>query len=1015
MLLEHHGGQAGIDKAVAYLESALELTPDGHSDKPGVLCTLGNAHAVAFDHLGRLDDINKAIHHLGQGLALTPVDHKYRLGRLDRLGSAHHMRFERLNALDDINKAIGYLDEAVILTPDDDPDRIPSLNNLGNAYHSRFERLGVQVDIQKATECKKDAVALTPDSDPGKPERLQNLGNAYYSLFDRFGRPEDIYKAADFLKQAVALTPDKLGGVSSNLLSNLGIACLSLFRCFNRLEDMDDAVSYLDKSVKLTPDDHPSKPERLCQLGGAYSVLFERLNELDHIDKAVSCLDQAATLASDDHPHKPGFLGHLGNACNLRFKRLGTLDDIEKAVKCREQAVALTPDGHPDKPGQLSGLGIVYISRFHTLARKADLDEAITCFYQATVQTPDDHPGNSEYLYNLGNAYHVLYESSHRLDDLSMAASFHNQAVVITPDDHPTKATLLRQLGAIYFWLSQKSKSHKDSTRALELFKQAALMKSGPSAVRFRASNTWARVASLLKHSPLEGYMCAIELLPQIVWLGKSMQSRYKSLITEVRSTIIDATTAAIVRQKYGLAIEWLEQGRCVVWSQLLELRTPFDELHKAHPEIARELHHISHLLESTSMSQPDLQAANLGGTSLFKVAHKHRRLAEQREQLIDSIRRLDGFENFLRPLQWSTLAGHVRDGFVVIVNVNEVRCNALVIQSNTQRITPIPLTAFTYQKAVDARDGLEKWLRPQASRSIVWMVEDQSQTSIQDILGILWYDIVKHVVEHLDITHAQPHTSDLPHITWYLTGPLSFLPLHAAGDYSSPDTILSSLAISSYTPNLTSLGRPVPTSNFFSGILAVGCGSSTRGLGTLPGTTTELDQLEKQFTGLKCTRLSEKDACSDTVLQAMVDHSWVHFACHASQNPLDPLRSALHLYDSDLDLASISRNPMKHAQLAFLSACQTAAGDSTLPDEAVHLAAGLLMAGYPTVIATMWSIHDTDAPLVSGKFYECLLEGGMPNSRKAAMALHKATAHLRATIGVEQFARWVPYIHVGC
>ena len=45
----------------------------------------------------------------------------------------------------------------------------------------------------------------------------------------------------------------------------------------------------------------------------------------------------------------------------------------------------------------------------------------------------------------------------------------------------------------------------------------------------------------------------------------------------------------------------------------------------------------------------------------------------------------------------------------------------------------------------------------------------------------------------------------------------------------------------------------------------------------------------------------------------------------------------------------------MPNASLAFLSACETAMGAEDLPDEAMHLAASLLFAGFGGVVATMW------------------------------------------------------------
>lgn len=165
---------------------------------------------------------------------------------------------------------------------------------------------------------------------------------------------------------------------------------------------------------------------------------------------------------------------------------------------------------------------------------------------------------------------------------------------------------------------------------------------------------------------------------------------------------------------------------------------------------------------------------------------------------------------------------------------------------------------------------------------------------------------------------------------------------------------------------------------------------------------------------GRRFTRLESDSATPVAVLTEMGNHSWVHLACHATQNSTNPTQSAFYLHDGKLDLASITQKHLKHADLAFLSACQTATGDEKLSEEAVHLAAGMIMAGYPSVIATMWSIHDEDAPLIAEKVYAHLLEGEAPDARRAARGLHIATKHVREKVGVDAYARWVPYIHIG-
>src|SRR5689334_20210549 len=131
----------------------------------------------------------------------------------------------------------------------------------------------------------------------------------------------------------------------------------------------------------------------------------------------------------------------------------------------------------------------------------------------------------------------------------------------------------------------------------------------------------------------------------------------------------------------------------------------------------------------------------------------------------------------------------------------------------------------------------------------------------------------------------------------WCITGSLSFLPIHAAGEYDKPETVLPNLVVSSYIPTLTSLGLFTSTNTQLP--------IPERGLSALPGTIDEINEVKLRLVGLKTTTLNEQEALADTVLAAMIDHSWVHFACHASQNPLDPLKSAFHLHDKDLDLAT--------------------------------------------------------------------------------------------------------------
>lgn len=159
---------------------------------------------------------------------------------------------------------------------------------------------------------------------------------------------------------------------------------------------------------------------------------------------------------------------------------------------------------------------------------------------------------------------------------------------------------------------------------------------------------------------------------------------------------------------------------------------------------------------------------------------------------------------------------------------------------------------------------------------------------------------------------------------------------------------------------------------------------------------------------------LNGDQATVSAVLDEMDRGNWCHFACHGVQHPDDPIKSAFALHDGPLDLKTIMAKSFESAEIAFLSACQTATGDERRPEEAAHLAAGMLMAGYRSVFATMWSIGDADAPVIAKEVYTYLLRDGGVNHGKEAYALHYAVEKLREKVGEGAFVKWVPFVHFG-
>jgi CHAT domain-containing protein len=187
----------------------------------------------------------------------------------------------------------------------------------------------------------------------------------------------------------------------------------------------------------------------------------------------------------------------------------------------------------------------------------------------------------------------------------------------------------------------------------------------------------------------------------------------------------------------------------------------------------------------------------------------------------------------------------------------------------------------------------------------------------------------------------------------------------------------------------------------------------STPGVSQIPNTKRELEYIQRHLGNREQVVLYDHEGTKQRVTKAMSRCNWLHLACHGSQRQDKPTESGLILEDGYLTLEEIIKLDLPNAEFAFLSACQTTTGEETLSDEAVHIAGGMLLAGYRGVVATMWSIEDDLAPEVADEFYRRIMEGkGRPDNRKAAEALHNSIQKLRRK-GVP-LTSWIPFVHLG-
>ncbi|MEU1406597.1 CHAT domain-containing protein [Streptomyces sp. NPDC005728] len=143
--------------------------------------------------------------------------------------------------------------------------------------------------------------------------------------------------------------------------------------------------------------------------------------------------------------------------------------------------------------------------------------------------------------------------------------------------------------------------------------------------------------------------------------------------------------------------------------------------------------------------------------------------------------------------------------------------------------------------------------------------------------------------------------------------------------------------------------------------------------LGDLPYAAEEVATVKELFPVDRRLVLTGPDIGREAVLAAVAGRRYVHVACHAYLNWFQPNYSAIPLADGDyLTAGELAGLDLSEARLVTLSACQSGTSVSQhVPGEYSGLAASLLSAGAPTVVATLWQVDDHASSLLMSRFYE--------------------------------------------
>ena len=659
------------------------------------------------------------------------------------------------------------------------------------------------------------------------------------------------------------------------------------------------------------------------------------------------------------------------------------------------------------------------LSSMTRITDRRDIDEAIKyCrLLLASLERSPVHPTIMRDLIVIEAGYFLYhaFRVTNNPEYLDESIGVH-QGIRKTSHSQWTRLFVVHQLISSMFsrfWLSMDS---IDLDELMELLPIAATDIYMTVSKRFEVACLWAPLARACGHSSTSAaYNSAISLIQDALTFAPTLEIQHSHLVTmrnHIETLPLDHASYLAHLGHLKEAIETLERGRGLLWSEMRGLRISIDHLRRVDPLLAKDFATLNGDLEALTASVSPVVWLKEGGANdseemdpFGRIVVKQRKLLDERNRLITQVRLLPGLENFLMAPLFDALRSAAAHGPVIIVNHSKWRSDIIILLYNYPP-SLLPTSDDFYARAEDLKDQLST-ARKECLDS------KEYEDALTFVLKTL-YDLVgRPVIQRL-------HELNVPEqsrIWWCPTSVFCSLPLHAMGPIRSDNPhklYFSDLYIPSYTPTLSALiesRKPGSRSFDKPSILLVAQPDEF-----MPRAWDEISLIRHLNTTV--ATLISKRATPSVVLKHLQDHRFAHFSCHGILEMGKPFDASFKLYQGQrLTLLDIIRSRLPSAEFAFLSACHTAElTEESIVNEGLHLSAAVQYSGFRSVVGTMWAMADVDGQVLVKHFYSSVFSDkwkGVPYYERTAEALRDAVQILRRRKKVTT-ERWVNFVHYG-
>ncbi|WP_405951441.1 CHAT domain-containing protein [Streptomyces prunicolor] len=906
-------------------------------------------------------DLAASIALLHRCVPLVPPGHHNRGRVFNSLGQRLFMLAQGTDSPEPVAESVLAFREAVAATPHGDGMRQVNQFFLAVQLGEHFERSGDRDAPVEAVQVAREGYATVPPGDELRPMFRTALITSLRHLAGATAQVEPLQEAVGLAREALSeadSTSDRAGAQF-----DLVRALRALYDATTDARLLVEAVDLSEQCLAATPRRDPEFDTRRTRLASAVRLLAQDRRDPDLMRRAIDLMRATIETPSAADEHADTLIDLIQSLASLH-----TMTDDPLALRDAEltarTALAAAPDPGPWRTQAQLTLAETLLYRSSVDARGADavaLHEALGLFQHVAAATPPDHGERGDRLWQLG----VTLRDLARHGDGDTAA-----------------------------WRRQ----------ARHVFAEAASA-AGPPNVRIKNYQHLGAMEAALgdPHASLAAYEAAVALLPQLTpdWLS------YRGNIIELRQIegLPDgAAAAALELGRPERALELLELSRGILHGRTLEARDLRLLRHRS-PELHAEFLRLRSALNSGARNGN----GGIDGND------------ENWADLMGRIRNLDGMAGFLRAPSVQALRRHAEQGPVVVVNISERRCDALILRADAEQpVQTVPLTGLTQADVVAQLLRLTGAVFA-APNDPSLLARRDAQRDLDAILRWLWDRVTSPVLDALGLTAPSSDTQPPPRIWWCPVGLMAYFPLHAAGRHDSDaragKATVMDRAVSSYTTTVRALADrfspPAAGTTPHTLVVAV---PDAENAPSLPGAAAEAAALAELLPNSLV--LSGAQATYENVVRALPAHPVAHLSCHGLTSWENPAAGMLLLHDHltrPLTVEQLSAMELPHADLAYLSACSTSHTHPYSADEALHITGAFQLAGYRRVIGTLWPVDDTTSVEITRATYADLTHGGStpPRTELSARALHRAVRALRDRYPASP-SLWAGYVHVG-